>query len=109
MQEYTWSKSEKKVARNAFEKAYDREIKQIKKEALQMLEKDSDGLSVWRIHDFLNKKRKETDHKYDYRYSVLLSVFSQLLAEGWLSVDDIMGLSEEKQERIKTVAEMIYK
>jgi len=49
------------------------------------------------------------DHKYDYRYSVLLSVFSRLLAEGWLSVDDIMGLSEEKQERIKTVAEMIYK
>jgi len=39
--------------------------------------------------------------KYDYRYSVLIGVFARLLYEGWLSEQDLAGLSPEKLELIR--------
>ena len=38
---------------------------------------------------------------YDYRYSVLVTVFSVLLSEGWLTVADLAGLQENKIEQIQ--------
>lgn len=108
MQNIKWSKTEKKIARHAFDKAYKREMKHIENEVRELLDKSEDVWSVWHIHDFLTKKRKETDQKYDYRYSVLITVFSHLCAEGWLLLDDLKGLDEDKIERIKTISKMIY-
>ncbi len=65
---------------------------------------DPDGL--WQVHDFLTKKQKEIDQKYDYRYSVLTRVFGILVREGWLTPDDLAGLSEEKMTEITRIAEM---
>jgi hypothetical protein len=59
---------------------------------------------IWRIHDFLTDQRTKTDGKYDYRYSVLIFVFATLLREGWLTEADLAGLSEDKIERVKSVA-----
>lgn len=72
----TWSKTEKKLARQAFEKAYNRELQEL----------------------------TETDRKYDFRYSVLITVFAQLHAEGRLTLEDLKGLAESKIEIIKNAA-----
>lgn len=53
------------------------------------------------IHDFLTEKRNEVDEKYDYRYSVLILVFARLLREGWIELDDLKGLDENKITKIK--------
>jgi hypothetical protein len=45
------------------------------KEARDVKEEDD----VWRLHDYLTKKRREIDGKYDYRYSVLIFVLGRLL------------------------------
>ncbi len=108
MKDIKWSKTEKKIARQAFDKAYEHEIKHIENEVREMLDKSEDVWSVWHIHDFLTKKRKETDQKYDYRYSVLITVFSHLYSEGWLLLEDLKGLDEDKIERIQTISKMIY-
>lgn len=47
------------------------------------------------------KKRREIDGKYDYRYSQLVLVFGRLLNEGWLEIDDLEGLDEDKITKIK--------
>ncbi len=103
--ETTWSKTEKRIAREAYDKAYEREVKAIEQEVRSMLDKAQDARVVWRIHDFLSERRVETDRKYDYRYSVLLGVFGHLLAEGWLHLDDIEGLDAGKIEKIRAIAD----
>ncbi len=58
---------------------------------------------MWSVQDYLGRQRRETDEKYDYRYSVLISVFAQLIGEGWIDLDDLDGLAEDKTDRIKHI------
>ncbi len=103
MNHVKWSKTEKKIAREAFEKAYERECSylagRIHEKANQIKKPDD----IWRLHDFLSEKRKEVDEKYDYRYSVLNLVFGRLIKDRWLDFTDLEGLDEEKIERIKSL------
>ena len=100
MRDVRWSHAEKVVARTAFESALSRELKAIRKEAEGMLQRTPDAAEIWSVQDFLFEKRREIDRKYDYRYSVLISVFGRLLYEGWLTDGDIAALSSEKLELI---------
>ena len=56
---------------------------------------------LWQIHDYLSGQRITVDKTFDYRYSVLLSVFGHLLREGWLTEADLAGLQQDKIEKIK--------
>ena len=97
------SKTEKKIAREAFEKAYERECSYLAgriREKANRIKKPDD---IWGLHDFLTEKRKEVDEKYDYRYSVLDFVFSRLIKDRWLDFADLKGLDEEKIERINSL------
>ena len=103
MHDFKWSKTEKKIARAAFDKAYQREssdiIKKIRKEAKKISKPDN----IWRFLDFLTEKRDEIDEKYDYRYSKLILVFSRLINEGWLDFSDLEGLAEDKIDRMESL------
>jgi hypothetical protein len=101
-----WSPSEKKAARRAFEAAYERECRAISSKLKQMMADDPDPRDIWRIHDYLSRKRQSTDRKYDYRYSILIQVFAQLLSEGWLTEADLSGLNADKIEKIKGLADL---
>ena len=103
MFEFKWSPGEKRKARAAFDLALDRELKAIRQETEALLQKSGDESSIWRVHDYLSEKRREVDEKYDYRYSVLILVFSRLVSEGWLTVDDLSGIGAEKIEVIRQV------
>lgn len=105
-QDLPWSKAEKQVARRAFEAAYERECRAIRAKVVQMLERKGDVRQIWRIHDYLSEERRETDRKYDYRYSVLEMVFARLLREGWLKEAELSGLGQDKIERIKAYASL---
>lgn len=99
-----WSPAEKKAARKAFDAAYERECRSISAKVKSMAADDADPRHIWRIHDYLSKRRRETDLKYDYRYSRLITVFAILLTEGWLTEADLSGLGPDKIERIKVIA-----
>ena len=109
MNNVTWKKKEKAIARKAFNKAYECECKNIGAEVQKMINEATNPLDLWRIHDFLSEKREATDLTYDYRYSVLIRVFGNLLAEGWLEISDLDGLSEDKISNIKVWAESTKK
>ena len=89
--------------RAAFDLAPDRELRAIRQETEALLQKWRDESAIWRVHDYLSEKRREVDEKYDYRYSVLILLFSRLLSEGWLTVDDLSGIGAEKIEIIQKV------
>lgn len=105
LRDIPWFPSEKKAARKAFEAAYERECRTIASKLKQMMRDSNDPRTIWRIHDYLSKRRRETDKKYDYRYSVLIEVFARLLNEGWLTESDLDGLRPDKLEKIKDLAD----
>jgi hypothetical protein len=97
--EMKWSKTEKEVARRAFDTAYRSECNSIAAKLKEMIEVASRPSDVWHIHDYLTEQSKLTDAKYDYRYSVIIFVFSRLLREGWINEDDLEGLQWRVQCR----------
>ena len=70
-------------------------------EVESILQSSPDSAEIWRVRDYLNEKAREIDAKYDYRYSVLIDVFAQLIANGWLNVDELAGLHSEKLHLIR--------
>jgi hypothetical protein len=101
MNEISWSKSEKVIARHAFDTAYKRECDAILAKLKEKIAKATEPEHIWQIHDYLTEQRKITNKKYDYRYSVLILVFARLFQEGWLKLTDLEGLAEDKIEEIE--------
>lgn len=100
-EEVRWSAAEKKIARRAFDQAYRRQCAAIRANAKKMLATASAPSDMWKVHDYLSVQRRATDKIYDYRYSVLLTVFARLLKEKWLNVADLAGLQESEIEKIE--------
>ncbi len=103
--ETEWSKPEKEIARKAYRAAYNKETMAIAENVRKMAAEITEPSDLWKIHDYLSEKRKETDEKYDYRYSVLILVFAKLVYEGWIRLEDLEGLSDAKLQKIRGYVE----
>lgn len=106
MHHETWSKSEKVIARRAFDQALAREYASLMEKVRRRVKNIAEPSDIWRLHDFLTRERRAIDQKYDYRYSVLIFVLARLLREGWLIEDELAGLGEDKLARIRLVLEL---
>ena len=105
--EPTWSKSEKAIARTAFDAALGRELHEVIQEAKQMANEIQQSSDLWDLEHYLTERRKEIDRKYDYRYSQLTHVFGRLLYENRLSEEDLRGLREDKLKSIRSFAKFL--
>ena len=104
--ETTWSETEQKVAHHAFQIANERETETLIKHICQKANEISAVEDLWQLHDFLSARRHQIDGKYDYRFSVLIFVFAELMKEGWLDLDDLAGLEPEKIAKISALSRM---
>jgi len=104
MNHLTWSKTEKAVAKIAFETAYRKECEATIGKLKKRVASAKEPADLWRLQDFLKKELVEIEQKYDYRYSVLIFVFAALVKEGWLKESDLKGLSADKLEKINYLA-----
>ncbi|MEH2287608.1 hypothetical protein [Nostoc sp.] len=104
--EAEWTDIEKKIARTAFDKAYEREIEALLKQVQKQASTLVDLSELWQLHDFLSAKRHEVEGKYDYQYSVLLFVFAGLVKEGWLHLNELQGLDKDKQSKVAVLSRM---
>ncbi len=107
MEEYSWSKIEKKEARKIFNEA-------LQKECDIMIERIRDFSSMATslqdlvgINDYMTKSLAKIYRKYDYRYSQLINLFALLLAEERISESDLEVFSADKVERIISLANFI--
>ena len=99
--ENKWTKSQKVQARRLFDLALSREYDMLISTINSMEIKTPDD--VWELYEMLRKKRKEINSKYDYRYSQLILVFAQLVRGGYLSIEELEVIGEEKQKRIENI------
>lgn len=106
MTEVDWSEIEKKVAKEAFDRAYQREINALLQEVRQRAGTILELSDMWQLHDFLSARRHDIDGKYDYKYSVLIFVFAGLMKEGWLHIHELEGLEKDKLTKIAALARM---
>ena len=102
--ELAWSKSEKAIARKAFDAALERELQEVIREAKQKASQIKEPADLWDLEHYLTERRKEIDRKYDYRYSQLDLVFGRLLREKWIDEEDLRGLGEDKLRAIRSYA-----
>ena len=105
--EPTWSKSEKTIARRAFDAALGRELHEVTLKAKQMANEIQQTSDLWDLEHYLTQRRKEIDRKYDYRYSQLTQVFGRLLHEKRISEQELRGLREDKLKSIRSFAKFL--
>jgi hypothetical protein len=105
--EFQWSPEEKAVAKLAFSTAYNREIDTLVKVVRERAGHLSSMDEIWQLHDFLSARRHELDGKYDDRESALIFVFSSLVKDGWLSLDELAGLDSAKVSKIAALTRIL--
>ena len=105
--EPVWSRSEKAIARRAFDAALGRELHEVIQKAKQMANEIQQSSDLWDLEHYLTQRRKEIDRKYDYRYSRLTHVFGRLLHENRLSEEELRGLGEDKLKSIRSLAKFL--
>jgi len=99
-----WSGAEKVIARKAFQHALQQDLGAIIRQAKKMAARIEQPSDLWELERYLSERPKEIDRQYDYRYSVLLFVFADLIQKGRLREQDLQGLSEEKLRHIHHMA-----
>jgi hypothetical protein len=105
--EPTWSRSEKIVARKAFDAALKRELHEVMQETKQMASQIKEPSDLWDLERYLTERRKDIDRKYDTRGSRLKDVLGRLLYENRLCEEDLRGLREEKMKSIRSFAQFL--
>ena len=102
-----WSRSEKIIARKAFDAALGRELHEVIQETQKMASQIQQSSDLWDLEHYLTQRRKEIDRKYDYRYSQLRHVFGKLLHEKRLREEELRGLREDKLKSIRSLAKFL--
>ena len=102
-----WSRSEKAIARKAFDAALKRELHEVMQETRKMASQINEPDDLWALEQYLTERRKDINRKYDPRGSRLKDVLGRLLYEDRLGEDDLRGLREEKMKSIRSFAKFL--
>ena len=102
-----WSRSEKAIARKAFDAALKRELHEIMQEAKRKAKEMREPAEVWELERYLTQRRKDIDRRYEFRNSRRKDVLGRLLYENRLTEKDLRGLSADKVERIRSFAQFL--
>ena len=102
-----WSRSEKAIARKAFDAALKRELHEVMQETKQMASQINEPDDLWNFEQYLTERRKDINRKYDPRGSRLKDVLGRLLYENRLGEDDLRGLREDKLKLIRSFAKFL--
>ena len=82
MRDLSWSKREKQMAHAACEHALAREAAAVVDEVRAKAQTIIELGDLWQLEQFLRDKRRALEQRYDYRYSILLCVFADLIQAG---------------------------
>jgi site-specific recombinase XerD len=83
---------EKTIARRVFDAALRRELQEVMQEAQQKANQIKEPADVWELERYLTRRRKDIDHKYDFRSSRLTQILGRLLSERRISEQELRGV-----------------
>jgi hypothetical protein len=102
-----WSRSEKALARKAFDAALGRELHEVIQETKKTASQIQQSSDLWDLEHYLTQRRKEINRKYDFRGLRLIDVLGRLLYENRLGEEELRGLREEKMTSIRSFAQFL--
>lgn len=98
-----WSESEETIARQAFERAYERALDGLIEHLRDRLPQLNGAESLWELHDFLSIQRHAIEGRFDFREPGLLFVFAGLLKDQLISLEELQGLEAIKLAKISAM------
>ena len=101
-----WTQIEEDVAKEAFDIAYKRETNALIDSVRHKVSVLTEIEGMWALHDFLSVKRHEIDGRYDYCLPMLVFVFAGLIKDGWITLNELEGLSSDKIAKIVALTYM---
>jgi hypothetical protein len=101
MQEFSWSGSEKKIARRAFDKALAAALAATMAEFRARAAAATTPDDMWAVEAFLRRRHRAIDDTFDYRYSRLPEVFVRLICDGHIDMASLDGLADDKLEIVR--------
>jgi hypothetical protein len=107
MHDLKWSGSEKKVARSAFDAAFNTVLSGIMADFKARAAAAAAPSDMWKVKDYLRKRRRHVDDLFDFRYSQLCFVFAQLIVLGYLDEKELAGLSDETLQIIRRARDLM--
>ena len=102
-----WSRSEKAIARKAFDAALKRELHEVMQKTKKMASQINEPDDLWDLEQYLTERRKDINRKYDTRGSRLKDVLGRLMYENRIGEDDLCGLRKEKMKSIYSFAQFL--
>jgi Photoprotection regulator fluorescence recovery protein len=87
-----WSRSERAIARTAFDAALGRELHNVIQEPKRMDNEIQKSSDLWDLEHHRTPRHKEIEHKYDFHSSRLTQMFGRFLHERRLSEQELRGL-----------------
>jgi hypothetical protein len=100
------SETEEKIAKQALQKAYERETSALIAKVRERASSITELEDLWALHDLLSTKRYEIDGKYHYNCSSMVFDFALLVKEGWLHLNELKGLKSEMLSKISALVRM---
>jgi len=101
--ELSWSKSDKAIAR----RAYDQALKNANEEILTHHRNHpvTSIDDIWKLEGQIREWRKDLGSIFIYSYSKLIFIFCISIRRGWLDLESLSGLSEPIYERIRGIVQ----
>lgn len=101
-----WTAEEQALARRVFDQALRREMEDLI-ETLRLQAAALGGAEdVWQFHDFLSIQRHAIEGRTEFRMAGLLFVFAGFVKDGLTSLEELEGLSADKQAKIRAMSRM---
>ena len=101
-----WTAQEQEIARRAFERALNREVDALI-DSLQQQAAALKGVEqIWQLHDFLSIRRYQIEGRSSFSLDGLLFVFADFVKAGLMGLEELEGLSADKQAKIRAMARM---
>lgn len=107
MFDFKWSSSEKKVAREAYDEAWEAAAAKLLAEFRKRASTVASLSDIWALESWLREQRKEMGEMFDYRYSQLPLVFAWAIRVGHLDEGRLAGLAEDKLETIRQILQPV--
>jgi hypothetical protein len=77
-------------------------------ETKKRAEKIQQSSDAGELEPYLTERRIQIDRQYEYKYSVLILVFGNLICQGMLSEQELQGLNQDKLDSIRRYAKLEF-
>jgi hypothetical protein len=105
--ELQWTSFEQSIAKAAIDNAHQREIEALVRVVRDQASSITSTDAVWQLHDFLSARRHELDGKYDDREAASVFTLASLVKDGWLTLGELAGLTQDKLAKISALTRML--